>query len=329
VLRTAYGINYSRRGRSRRPCRRAQRHGHARLLSQRQLPEPERQLTPAYNWNDGVPAYAPPPFFDPSLNAGFVTGRGTGGSVTYGDPEIGGRMPRYQNWNTGVQYALLRSVTVSASYAGSRAISSAAADAAFMQPARSEVPRARQSPDAAGDARQYRRRAGDRAGRGPALPQLQRHDLADAPPVPAVFGRHDVYGNVARSTYHSLQFTAEKRRADDGLSVAFNYTFSRTEDNLSARTGYDFEQDWSVGVNDQPHVLERHGRLRRAVRCGRKTGSGNRSSGRSSRAGRFRHHAVPLGPPAGLDPGDVQPSERRHLLRGLQSELQRTGADQR
>ena len=62
----------------------------------------------------------PPPFFDPSLNTGFVAGRGTGGSVTYGDPEIGGRMPRYQNWNAGVQYALRNSVTVGASYAGSR-----------------------------------------------------------------------------------------------------------------------------------------------------------------------------------------------------------------
>ena len=53
-----------------------------------------------------MPSYPPPPFFDPSLNAGFVTGRGTGGSVTYGDPEIGGRPPRYQNWNAGFQYAL-------------------------------------------------------------------------------------------------------------------------------------------------------------------------------------------------------------------------------
>ena len=41
---------------------------------------------------------------------------------------------------------------------------------------------------------------------------------------------------------------------DDGLTVNVNYTFSRTEDDLSARTGYNFAQDWAVGVNDQPHV---------------------------------------------------------------------------
>ena len=73
-------------------------------------------------------------------------------------------------------------------------------------------------------------------------------------PFPQYSAVTDVYGNVARSNYHSLQLTAEKRRSDDGLSVSFNYTFSRTEDDLSARTGYDFEQDWAVGSNDQPHV---------------------------------------------------------------------------
>src|SRR6202022_2535511 len=73
-------------------------------------------------------------------------------------------------------------------------------------------------------------------------------------PFPQYSSVGDVYGDVARSTYHSLQLTAEKRRSDDGFTLTFNYTFSRTEDNLSARTGYNFGQDWAVGVNDQPHV---------------------------------------------------------------------------
>jgi len=73
-------------------------------------------------------------------------------------------------------------------------------------------------------------------------------------PFPQYSGVTDVYGDVARSTYHSLQLTLEKRRSDDGLIVNFNYTYSRTKDNLTARTGYNFDQDWAVGVNDQPHV---------------------------------------------------------------------------
>ena len=73
-------------------------------------------------------------------------------------------------------------------------------------------------------------------------------------PFPQYSGVTDVYGDVARSNYDSLQLTLEKRRSDDGLIVSVNYTFSRTTDNLAARTGYDFDRDWSVGVNDQPHA---------------------------------------------------------------------------
>ena len=255
VLRTAYGINYSRRGAV--GGRAGARNGTGTLgfSANASFPSPNASFTPAYNWNDGVPAYAPPPFFDPSLNAGFVTGRGTGGSVTYGDPEIGGRMPRYQNWNTGVQYALLRSVTVSASYAGSRGdflggsgrgFYANQLDPKYLALGNLLTQQATPANIAAAQAIV--------PGVGLPYPNFSGTISQMLRPFPQYSAVTDVYGNVARSTYHSLQFTAEKRRADDGLSVAFNYTFSRTEDNLSARTGYDFEQDWSVGVNDQPHV---------------------------------------------------------------------------
>jgi hypothetical protein len=51
-----------------------------------------------------------------------------------------------------------------------------------------------------------------------------------------------------------MQLTLEHRRVH-GLTFNANYTYSRTKDNLTARTGYDFAQDWAVGVNDQPHVF--------------------------------------------------------------------------
>ncbi len=255
VLRTAYGVNYSRRGAV--GGRAGARNGTGTLgfSANASFPSPNASFTPAYNWNDGVPGYLPPPFFDPSLNAGFVTGRPSGGGVTYGDPEIGGRMPRYQNWNAGFQYALLRSVTVGASYAGSRGdflggsgrgfysnqlepkylvlgnLLTAQATPANIAAAQALVP---------GITLPYPNFSGS-------ISQMLR-------PFPQYSAVTDVYGNVARSNYHSLQVTAEKRRADDGLSVSFNYTFSRTKDDLAARTGYNFEQEWAVGVNDQPHV---------------------------------------------------------------------------
>ena len=255
VLRTAYGINYTRRGAV--GGRAGARNGTGTLgfSANASFPSPNASFEPSYNWNDGVPEYAPPPFFDPSLNAGFVVGRGSGGSVTYGDPDIGGRMPRYQNWNAGLQYALHSTITVGASYAGSRGdfldgpkrgefsnqldpkylvlgnLLTQQANAANIAAARAIVP-----------------------GIGLPYPNFSGSIAQMLRPFPQYSAVNDVYGNIRRSTYHSLQLTAEKRRSDDGLSVSFNYTFSRTEDNLSARTMYDVDRDWAVGSNDQPHI---------------------------------------------------------------------------
>ncbi len=255
VLRAAYGINYSRRGAV--GGRAGARNGTGTLgfSANSTFPSPNG-FDPAYNWNNGVPSYPAPPFFDPALNAGFVTGRPTGGSVTYGDPEIGGRPPRYQNWNAGFQYALARTLTVGAAYAGSRGdflggagrgfysnqldprylvlgnLLTQTANAANISAAQAIVP-----------------------GIGLPYPGFTGTIAQMLRPFPQYSGVTDVYGNVAWSNYNSLQLVVEKRRSADGLTVNFNYTYSRTEDNLAARTGYDFGPDWAVGVNDQPHVL--------------------------------------------------------------------------
>jgi Carboxypeptidase regulatory-like domain len=254
VVRAAYGINYSRRGAV--GGRAGARNGTGTLgfSANASFPSPNG-FDPSYNWNNGVPAYPPPPFFDPTLNAGFVAGRGTGGGVTYGDPEIGGRPPRYQNWNAGLQYALARTLTVGATYAGSRGDFLGGSGRGFysnqldpqylalgnlLTQQATPVNIAAAQAIVSGIALPYPNFSGT-------IAQMLR-------PFPQYSGVTDVYGNVARSWYHSLQITVEKRRTDDGLTVNFNYTYSRTEDNLAARTGYDFDQDWAVGTNDQPHI---------------------------------------------------------------------------
>jgi Carboxypeptidase regulatory-like domain len=254
VVRAAYGINYSRRGAV--GGRAGARNGTGTLgLSANASFPSANGFDPSYNWNNGVPAYPAPPFFDPTLNTGFVTGRGTGGTVTYGDPEIGGRPPRYQNWNAGFQRTIFNTISVGATYAGSRGdflggagrgfysnqldprflvlgnLLTQQATAANITAAQAIVP---------GISLPY-------TGFSGTIAQMLR-------PFPQYSGVTDVYGDVARSTYHSLQLTLEKRRSDDGLIVNFNYTYSRTKDNLAARTGYNFDQEWAVGVNDQPHV---------------------------------------------------------------------------
>ena len=132
-----------------------------------------------------------PPFLDPSLNAGFVVGRGSGGGVTYGDPEIGGRPPRYQNWNAGVQFALATRLTVSAHLRWQRGrFSRRQRPRLLRQSARPEVSGARQPAHAAGQRRQHRGGPGTRPGCRHPLPELLRHDRADAAAVSAVLGRH-------------------------------------------------------------------------------------------------------------------------------------------
>jgi hypothetical protein len=254
VLRAAYGINYSRRGAV--GGRAGARNGTGTLgfSANASFPSPNG-FDPSYYWDNGVPSYPAPPFFEPTLNAGFVTGRGTGGGVTYGDPEIGGRPPRYQNWNAGLQYALARTLTVGATYAGSRGdflgssgrgfysnqldprylvlgnLLTQQANAASIAAARAIVP-----------------------GIGLPYPNFSGTIAQMLRPFPQYSGVTDVYGDVAHSKYHSLQLTLEKRRSDDGLTVNFNYTYSRSKDDQTARTGYDIARDLAVSVNDQPHV---------------------------------------------------------------------------
>jgi hypothetical protein len=254
VLRGSYNIMYSRRGAV--GGRAGARNGTGTLGFSANASFPSVDtFSPSYNWNNGVPSYPKPPFFDPSLNTGFVAGRSTGGGVTYGDPEIGGRPPRYQNWNAGVQYALTHLMTVGVAYAGSRGdfldgsgrgywsnqldpkylvlgnLLTQAANAANIAAASAIVP---------GLALPYPNFSGT-------IGQMLR-------PFPQYSGVTDVYDNVNGSRYHSLQVTVEQRRLK-GLLLNANYTYSRSEDDLSTRTGYNVEQDWAVSVNDQPHIF--------------------------------------------------------------------------
>jgi hypothetical protein len=256
VLRGSYGIMYSRRAAA--GGRNGARNGTGLLGYSANATFPSANgFSPAYNWNNGVPSYTPAPFFDRTLNAGFATGRPSGGDVIYGDPTIGDRPPRYQNWNAGAQFALTHTTTVGVSYAGSRGdflggtnalrgfysnqldpgylvlgnLLTQPANVANIAAAQAIVP---------GVHLPYPTFSGT-------IAQMLR-------PFPQYNTVSDVYGDVGRSTYHSLQITLEQRKFK-GLTTSLNYVYSRTEDNLTARTGYNIAADWAVGVNDQPHIL--------------------------------------------------------------------------
>ncbi len=321
VLRGSYGVMYSRRGAV--GGRAGARNGTGTLgFSANASFTSSNGFAPAYNWNNGVPSYPDPPFLDPTLNAGFVTGRGNGGGVTYGDPEIGGRPPRYQNWNVGTQYALTSMITVGAAYAGSHGdflggsgrgfyanqldprylvlgnLLTQTANAANIAAARAIVPDV---------ALPYANFSGT-------IGQMLR-------PFPQYSGVTDVYGNVATLELPLAPAdhgAAALARPDPQrqLHVQPHRGQPRRAHRLRLRAGLGSRRQRSAAH------LQPDGGLRPAVREGGPAGQRQwLRGGAGPRLAGVGDHAVPLGPAARRDPRPLQPAERRYVLRRLQPGL--------
>jgi Carboxypeptidase regulatory-like domain/TonB dependent receptor len=255
VVRGAYGIMHTRRGAV--GGRGGARNGTGLLgySANPTFPSPN-VFGAAFDWDNGVPSYPKPPFFDPSLNAGFTTARPTGSSITYGDPDLGGHPPRYQNWNLGFQYALTSRLVVGLTYAGGNGHFLGGATRGYwsnqMDPkylALGNLLLARATPENVAAARamfpEVRPPFADFSG---TIGQMLR-------PFPQYSGVTDVYGDVGNSNYNSLQATLELRRTK-GLILNLNYTFSKAiDDTAGTRSGYDWATERAVSTNDQTHVL--------------------------------------------------------------------------
>ena len=174
-----------------------------------------------------------------------MTGRGTGGSVTYGDPDIGGRLPRYQNWNAGVP------VRAAPHHHGRRVVRrqprrfprrhergfySNQLDPKYLVLGNLLTQQATPANIAAAQAIV--------PGIGLPYPNFSGTISQMLRPFPQYSAVTDVYGNISRSNYHSLQLTAEKRRSDDGLrsrsttrSAGRRQSLARERATTSNRTG--------------------------------------------------------------------------------------------
>jgi len=253
VLRGAYGIMYSRRGSV--GGRGGARDGGGRLGYSANVgfTSLDGGISPAYDWDNGVPAYRKPPFFDPTLNTGFTTTAPQGGSLNYPDPVIG--PPRYQNFNFGLQHALTPAMTLGASYAGSnghllggggRGIWTNQMDPKYN--VLGNLLRSSTTPANLAAARAIVPTVGLPFGNySGTISQALR-------PFPQYSGVSDPYGDNGNSHYDSLQITFQRRRSN-GLTVNFNYTFSKQFDDTGGnRSAYNWVTEKAVGVNDQTHV---------------------------------------------------------------------------
>jgi hypothetical protein len=220
---------------------------------------------PAFNWANGYPSFQPAPFLNPSYGIGFITaaagapiaGPGTAQTITYGDPQIGGKPPYYENWNLNVQHSLTPSLTLSVAYSGS--------SGHFLPGAGNAGPFTNQIP------LQY-------ITLGPLLGQtLTAATLAQAQasfpnigipfpnftgtiaqalkPYPQYNGISNPWANLGISTYNALQTTLVRRFAQ-GLTFTLAYTYSKQLDDLvgSPRNPFNNALEKGPGTIDHPHV---------------------------------------------------------------------------
>jgi hypothetical protein len=199
---------------------------------------------PAYNWNNGYPGNPlSPPFFDPSYGIGFITaaagasvgsGPTTAQTVTYGDPDFGGKAPYYEDWSFNIQHSLTANLLFSVAYSASAGH--------WLPGAGVAGPYTNQIPI------QY-------LPLGSLLTQtLTASTLAQAQtffpsiaipfpnftgtigqalkPFPQYNGISNPWLDVGNSTYHSLQVSLN-HRLSNGLSFMVNYTFSKELDDLA------------------------------------------------------------------------------------------------
>lgn len=220
---------------------------------------------PAFNWANGYPSFQPAPFINPSYGIGFITaaagapiaGPSTAQTITFGDPDLGGKPPYYENWNINIQHSFTPSLTLRVAYSGS--------SGHFLPGAGNLGPMTNQIP------LQY-------IVLGPLLGQtLTPATLAQAQavfpnismpfanftgtigqalkPFPQYSGIANPWANLGISTYNSLQSTLT-RRFSQGLTFTLSYTFSKQLDDLVAtpRNPYNNALEKGPGVIDHPHV---------------------------------------------------------------------------
>ena len=251
VLRGGYGIMYTRRGAvgGRENARTGT--GFTGINANAPIVSPNGSFIPALFWENGIPAYAKGPIYDQTYQSGFATGLGSGGTVTYGNPDS--VPPRYTNWNLSIQRSLTHSLVLTAAYVGStgKSLAGAApgrwtnqidpkflvlgnlltqtANAANVAAAQAIIPSVKLPfPTFSGTIAQM-------------LKPFPQYTSVSAP-----------YNNDGQSNYQAMQWSLQQRLSR-GLTFNVNYTFSKAQGTINGfRSAYIGEKNLST--TDIPHV---------------------------------------------------------------------------
>ena len=250
VIRAGYAIMYTHRGGVGGRGNARTGTGTLGFSASPSFVSPDSGITPAFYWDQGVPSYDKPPFLDPTLGTGFNGSGKAPSTMTYGDPEIGGRPPRYQNWNFGFERALTQTLNLGVNYVGSnghflsgggRGIWSDQINPKYL--ALGNLLQATATPANIAAANAVIPGIGlPFAGFTGSIAQMLR-------PFPQYQGITDAWGDVANSNYNSLQVTLNKRLSHR-LVFNSNYVWSKaftddtaTTGSASARSAYNWKTE--------------------------------------------------------------------------------------
>ena len=248
--------------------RRAQRDGHARDSPPTPRFRAPNTFDPSYNWNNGVPSYPAPPFFDPTLNAGFVVGRGTWrrrdlrGSgyrrAAAALSELERRVPARADEDDHGRRDHTPVVAAISSAAPAAGSISNQLDPQYLVLGNLLTQQA--TPANRG------RGAGHRAWHRSAVPQLLGDHLADVAALPAVLRRHR---RLRKRGVVELQLPpAHGRETPNGRWVDGELQLHLQQDRRQSRRAHGIQLRSGLGSRRQRSAarLECHGRLHHAVR---------------------------------------------------------------
>ncbi|MGA7238393.1 MAG: TonB-dependent receptor, partial [Bryobacteraceae bacterium] len=223
---------------------------------------------PAYVWDNGYPGNPlNPPFFNPSYGIGFITaaagasvgsGPTTAQTVTYGDPDFGGKAPYYEDWSFNIQHSFTPDLVLSVAYSASAGHWLPGAGVAG--PFTNQIP-VQYLP--LGSLLTTTLSAASLAQAQALFPNIAipfpnfTGTIGQAlKPFPQYNGISDPWLDVGNSTYNSLQVSLNHRFAH-GLSAMVNYTFSKELDDLAGvrDPNKDFLEK-GPGTIDHPHVAQ-------------------------------------------------------------------------
>ena len=251
VVRGGYGMMYSRSGAvgGRDGARIGT--GLTGINANAPIVSPNGSFIPALFWENGIPPFATGPIYDQTYQTGF-NGTGTGGTVTFGDPQS--QPPRYQNWNLSIQRSITPSLVLTAAYVGSngkqlrgggRGLWSNQIDPSYLVLGNLLTQNATPANVAAA--------AAIIPGIKLPFPTFTGTIAQMLRPFPQYNGVTDVYGNVGQSNYNAMQLSLQQRLSN-GLTFNVNYTFSKALGTINGnRSAY--KQEKNLSTTDQPNLF--------------------------------------------------------------------------